>query len=103
MSIKDLTGNVESESERQFLDIAREIFMESDAETKSKLNRNEIVTFSRALWYGNQYDIPEIESLVGHLLLMKRSEGALGLKSFKEVLKGMKPELTQNQGGKLEV
>ncbi len=93
----------ELEETRQPLDIAKELFTTTDALTKSKLSGKEIIIVSRALWYGEKYGIPEIGDLVNKILLLKRSEGGMVLKYFKDIMKSMKPTFETKEGGDVRV
>lgn len=96
-SIDEMESQVVDEG-RQPLDVTKEFFTEENLKTKSNLNGREIMVIARALWFGTQYNIPEIGQLVKEILLLRRSKGGQALKYFKDTLKNMKPSFETKEG-----
>ena len=96
-SIEEMESQVIDEG-RQPLDVTKEFFTEENLKTKSNLNGREIMVIARALWFGNQYNIPEVATLVKEILLLRRSKGGISLKFFKDTLKNMKPSFETKEG-----
>lgn len=89
---QDSLPRPQADEERQTLDIAKEVFTTLDHLTKSNLTGSEVMVIARSLWFAEKYDIPEIPKVVDRLLLLKRSQGGLVLKIFRDILKNMHPE-----------
>ncbi len=98
MSAIDEMESIEINEGRQPLDVTKEFFTSENLKTKSNLNGREIMVIARALWFGTQYNIPEIGQLVQEILLLRRSKGGQALKYFRDTLKNMKPSFETKEG-----